>query len=88
MAVFEWDDANLEHIAKHGFTPEDAESVILDPKRVRIDTYTPRGERRYGVIGRGQGGRILHVVFVVRSGKIRPFHCRQATPSEKRRYRR
>ena len=74
--VFEWDEANLGHLEKHGFTREDAESVVTDPRRVRVDTYNARGERRYGVIGRGTGG------------DIRPFHCRAATPTEKRRYRR
>lgn len=86
--VFEWDGANLEHLEKHGFTRADAEAVVTDPRRVRVDTYNARGERRYGVIGRGTGGDILHVVFVLRGGNIRPFHCRAATPAEKRRYRR
>ncbi|MDQ3458397.1 MAG: BrnT family toxin [Deinococcota bacterium] len=88
MPAFDWDEANREHIAKHGFTPEDAEAVIYDPNRIRADTYNNRSERRSGVIGRGVGGDVLHVVFVVREGKIRPFHCRLATTAEKRRYRR
>ncbi len=85
--MFDWDDTNLEHIDKHGFTADDAGAVIFDPRRVRVDTYNARGERRYGVIGQSVGGDILHVVFVMRDGKIRPFHCRRATPAEKRRYR-
>lgn len=88
MPTFDRNEANLEHIAKHGFTPEDAEAVIYDPDRLRTDTYNSRGERRVGVIGQGVGGDILHVVFVTREDKIRPFHCRRATTAEKRRYRR
>jgi uncharacterized DUF497 family protein len=34
MPAFDWDEANREHIAKHGFTPEDAEAVIYDPNRI------------------------------------------------------
>lgn len=88
MVVFDWDEANLEHTEKHGFTADDAETVITDPQRVRVDTYNARGERRYGVIGKSGSDDILHVVFVVQNEKIRPFHCRMATPTEKRRYKR
>ena len=86
--LFEWDETNLEHLEKHGFSRADAEAVITDPRRVRVDSYNARGEKRYGVIGRGTGGDILHVVFVLRGSNIRPFHCRAATPAEKRRYKR
>lgn len=88
MVAFDWDEANLEHIEKHGFTPEDAEEAILDPDRQTADAGRQGGERRYAIIGRGSGGHILHVAFVIRDGKVRPFHCREANPAEKRRYRR
>jgi hypothetical protein len=31
-ALFDWDDANILHVAEHDVTPEEAEEVILrDP---------------------------------------------------------
>lgn len=89
MVVFDWDEANLEHVTKHGFTPEDAEAAVLDSNRVSsFAKQSANGEKRFGVIGRGTGGDMLHVVFVVRTGKVRPFHLREANTTEKRRYRR
>lgn len=89
MTVFDWDEVNLGHIEKHGFTPEDAEAAILDSTRVSsFAKQNAGGEKRFGVIGRGINGDILHVVFVIRGGKVRPFHLREANVTEKRRYRR
>lgn len=31
---FEWDDANIEHIAKHHVVPEEAEQVFFDENNV------------------------------------------------------
>lgn len=30
IAAFDWDDANVRHIARHGVTPEDAEYVLAN----------------------------------------------------------
>jgi hypothetical protein len=32
--VFDWDDANEEHLARHGVTPEEAEEALTDPRRI------------------------------------------------------
>ena len=80
---------NLEHLEKHGFSREDAEAAIIDPKRVSsFAKQDSSRERRFGVVGRGAGGGILHVVFVIRNGRVRPFYLREANLAEKRRYRR
>ena len=87
--LFEWDEANLEHLETHGFSREDAEAAIIDPKRVSSFAKQDGGrEKRFGVVGRGAGGDILHVVFVIRDGRVRPFHLREANLAEKRRCRR
>lgn len=86
--TFDWDDVNLEHIEKHGFTAADAEAAILDPRRVSsFAKQSNVGEKRFGVIGKSIGGNVLHVVFVIRNGNVRPFHLREANTAEKRRYR-
>lgn len=32
--MFDWDDANLDHIAEHDVEPEEAGEAVVDPKRV------------------------------------------------------
>ena len=87
--AFEWDEANSAHLEKHGFSREDAEAAIIDTKRVSSFAKQDGGrERRFGIVGRGAGGNILHVVFVIRDGRVHPFHPREANLAEKRRYRR
>ncbi len=86
--MFDWDDDNEDHIAKHGFGRQDAENVLLDPHRVMVGAYNHRGERRYGLVGATTGGRILHAVYTLRNGNIRVFHLKDANQKEKRRYKR
>ena len=38
---FDWDDANLDHIAAHGVSPEEAEAAF-DPSRDMCDLYRQR----------------------------------------------
>ena len=33
---FDWDDDNVEHIARHGVAPWEAEEAALDPEGVAI----------------------------------------------------
>jgi uncharacterized DUF497 family protein len=45
---FDWDEANLRHVARHGVTPEEAEEVVandpleLEPQVVGGDTFSER----------------------------------------------
>jgi uncharacterized DUF497 family protein len=58
MAGFDWDRANIEHIAKHGVTPAEAEQVVLnDP--VDLTLQLRDGEERTPQIGETNAGRIL-----------------------------
>ena len=85
---FEWDDANESHIAEHGVTPEEAEEVFFDPSRATIDVYSTATERRRGLVGRTEDGRLLFVVYTRRAGAIRIVTALDATASQERRYRR
>lgn len=87
IALFDWDDANLEHIAEHDVEPEEAEEAVLDPKRVSRTAYAREGERRYAVLGVTEDGRRLFVVFTRRGLAIRVISARDATDAEKRIYR-
>ena len=60
--VFLWNARNLEHIARHGVSPEEASDVVEraarpDPERV--------SDRKWLVRGRTTAGRSLQVIFLV-----------------------
>jgi uncharacterized protein len=73
---FEWDDDNLDHIARHGVEPEEAEDAVLDPNAKPEASYSRSSEWRQVLIGK-VGSRILFVVT-----------ARDASEAEKQRYRR
>ena len=58
---FEWDDDNVEHLARHHITPEEVEEVFAAPVvRRRGGTDAPD---RFRVLGRTSAGRYLAVVY-------------------------
>ena len=86
---FDWDDANVEHIARHGVEPGEAEAAAADPRRVKAPAYrAENGERRQAVTGKTEGGRLLTVILTVRGGLYRVVTAREANDSEHRAYRR
>lgn len=68
--MFDWNDSNIHHVAKHGITPSEAEQVILnDPIDIEIQR---RGEEsRVAQVGATDQGRIIIVVSTLRNGLIR-----------------
>lgn len=86
---FEWDEGNVDHIARHGVEPWEAEEAIADGGRASLSA---RGENRAGAIGMTEDGEVL-VVIVERmerqAGPVRRVvTARDATENEKRIYRR
>lgn len=86
---FDWDDGNVEHIARHGVEPWEAEEAVADVRRA---AFSARGENRAGVIGMTENGRML-VVIVDRverpEGTVRRVAtARDTTEGEKKIYRR
>jgi uncharacterized DUF497 family protein len=80
---FRWNDWNEEHIAVHGVSVEEAESVACKGKPRH------RGDGKYLVVGRGHGGRWLQVIYVLdEDGTLYVIHARPLTDAEKRRWRR
>jgi uncharacterized DUF497 family protein len=67
---FEWDDANIEHIARHGITPEEAEQAMLNGP-VEIDYQIMDGEERFVAVGMTRAGRFLTIVWTDRDGHVR-----------------
>jgi hypothetical protein len=70
MLQFDWDDANLKHIAEHDVKPEEAEQVILN-RPVDLGSELRSGEERIAQIGETDAGRVLAVVSAKVDEKIR-----------------
>lgn len=85
--IFDWDEANLEHATRHGVKDFEIEEAVLDMDSVETAAKKAQGERREALIGSTAGGRIVIIVYTDRRGKIRPILARDATDTEKRRYR-
>lgn len=59
---FEWDDDNIEHIAKHGVSTDEVEGVAFDDEPW---VKKGRGGTRY-LLGYTVAGRYLFVVYVLK----------------------
>jgi hypothetical protein len=67
---FDWDEGNIEHIARHGVTPEEAEQAIRnDP--LDLGAQNADGEERFLSLGLTDLGRLLVVATTMRVRKIR-----------------
>jgi len=70
-ASFEWDDANIAHVADHDVTPEEAEQTLVnDPLELGFDAG-PGGEERWAYLGETDESRMLQVVITLRGERIR-----------------
>ena len=86
---FDWDDANIDHIARHHVTPEEAEEALTDPNRLPFPAYPgPRGQSRLAILGQTSSGRYLMIILEQRNKLIRVVTARDATQSEKQQVRR
>ena len=75
---FEWDEANIKHIALHRVHPHEADSVIRnDPIDLGYEEID--GEHRWTVIGHTDEMRILIVVFTMRGKRFRPVTSRDVS---------
>ena len=63
---FEWDDNNIEHIARHGVFPDEVEDVAFDN-----NPWIRKGRKgtRY-MLGYTVAGRYLFVVYVLKGKGI------------------
>ena len=83
---FRWNEWNVDHIATHGVTPEEAEWVVENAKPPYPEM---KEDEKWFVVGRGGGGRFLQVIFVeYDDGTAFVIHARPLTDKEKHRHRR
>ena len=67
---FDWDNENIEHLAKHLIAPSEAEQVILN-RPLDLEAELRNGEERVPHIGETDAGRILIVVTTMQGKKVR-----------------
>lgn len=84
---YRWNDWNLTHAARHGLdVPREAELIV---EGARPPYPQDIGDGKWIVVGRGIGGRLAQVIYVVDpDGTLYVVHARPLTNREKRRYRR
>jgi uncharacterized DUF497 family protein len=67
---FDWDEANLAHLARHSVTPEEAEQVMLsDPLDLGMELV--ENEERYLNLGSTRRGRVLLAITSWRGNRVR-----------------
>ena len=82
-----WPEERIEHIARHGITPDEVEAVCFGRSWVR--RAKSEGENPvYYVLGQTDSGRHLFCVVIrFPEGVGYPVTAREMTTNEKRRYR-
>lgn len=68
---FDWDEANVDHIARHGVTPAEVEQAFGNDPLVVLTVHERSGEERVLCAGLTDVGRPLQFVYTIRRGKIR-----------------
>jgi uncharacterized protein len=83
--TFEWDHANLAHLARHKITAAEAEQVLQnDPLDLEVQDVD--GEQRFTQVGETTAGRILFVVVTLRDSSLRVVTAWDAPSTIKRSY--
>jgi hypothetical protein len=83
--LFDWDDANVLHIAEHEVDPEEAEEVVLgEPIDAGFDVVN--GEERWSYVGETLEGRILRVVLTLRGPRMRVVTAFEPSPLARQLY--
>ena len=86
---FDWDRGNESKAQdKHNVTREECEQVFYDSGLVAlgIQTQPVVNEPRFGVVGKTEKNRLLHIAFTIRDGKIRVISGRPAHKKERALY--
>lgn len=79
---FHWDKGNIDHIARHGVTPEEAEQVIGN-NPIDAGAVLRNGEERIVHLGETDAARVLVVVVTEREAMYRVVTARPADRKER-----
>ena len=78
---FEWDEGNVDHIARHSVTTEEAQQVICN-EAFDLNYEAVDGEDRWTSIGHTNEIRVLKLVWTLRGEMIRIITAVDATKRE------
>lgn len=82
---FDWDDHNIQHIARHDVEPDEVEEMF------ESKVHLTRGkDGRYEVLGRSAAGRYLFCVLEsgCQGSRVRVITARDMAPKERRLFKR
>lgn len=84
---FQWDAGNAEkNWEKHRVTQSEAEQVFFNRPVLVAPAKQRQQEPRYAALGQTSSGRLLTVVFTIRSTLIRVISVRDMSRRERRLY--
>lgn len=86
---FEWDSGNqTKSRSKHGIETKEIEEVFKSGLAVPLGVQiSPKvSEERLGIVGPTANGKLLHGVFTLRDGRVRPISGRLAHKKERMKY--
>jgi len=83
--VFDWDPANIAHIARHKVTPEEVEQVFAN-HQMDLGAEVVNGEERYASVGHTNLLRVLVLAWTMRGEAIRPITAFDAREQLAKRY--
>jgi uncharacterized DUF497 family protein len=83
--TFDWDDANRQHLSRHGIEPVEAEEVMQNSP-YELDVQMEHAEERIRYIGETLRTRVLIVVITFRGDRLRVVTAWDAPRAEKSMY--
>ena len=86
IVEFEWDDANVAHLERHGLDPDDVDGML--ESRITVMRNKKAGSGDYKLIGLGRGDLPITIVVArtAVSGRWRPITGRRSNDAERRSY--
>jgi uncharacterized DUF497 family protein len=83
---FRWNSWNIGHIAEHGVTPQEAESVV---RTTPPPFPEAQGRGRFLAVGQTKQGTYIQVAYIFSPADVVfVIHSRPLNDAEKRRFRR
>jgi len=83
---FEWDEANILKLKKHGFSKDDVEIACSYDFYFSGEVVGEWGERRFILYSILEDGRYITIVFTIKGLLFRPISCRRSRDGEKKKY--
>ena len=82
---FDWDEANVRHLARHKVTAEEFEQAIRNGQII-VDYLNVEGEDRWSALGATDSLRVLVLSYTVREERIRAVTAWAAGSGLRERY--